>query len=163
MELFYIWQLYLSLFLTFFYQFCLLQDISARYKLHINLQFWEKCLRKNFFFHQRIKSKKGNCEFLSHSSDVFFSDLQVYKSQFLGYILQFLLFFLEMRGKGQRSCEIKSPDYLIYFFIPCQKRTSIHLLWRICKKTCCTSQHCFHLLQKIVFLPLSFHLMKSKP
>ncbi len=89
-----------------------------------------------------IKNKKGNCDFLSHDSDFFFSQLQVYISQYWElnqtcqiwtsncekkvihiYLLAILTLYIEtvsLYNTVQRKihyCKIKSCNSLFYFLI----------------------------------------------
>ncbi len=107
-----------------------LQDINSEL-WEIKLQFLEKCLGiLSFFFYHRIKNKKGNCDILSHNSDISsqICKLICHNSEVISCNSH--SFFLRIARK-------RSDTFFI--IIPCQKWTSLHLLCRICKKTCCTS------------------------
>ncbi len=132
MRLYFISDNCLWVYLLQFWHFSI--NYFARYKLRI-VRNEIAVLRKMsqnyyfFFFHHRIKNKKGNCDFLSHNSDIS-SQICMFMFQFWGYILHFLLFFLRIARKSSDT---------LFIFIPCQTWTSMHLHCKICKKTCCSA------------------------
>lgn len=76
----------------------------------------EACLRHEI---RKIK-KKGNCTFLSHSSDLFPSEVRVYSSQFGLYNLKLWVYILQF-WEGKKS-ELQFWEKSSYFFIPWWKQ-----------------------------------------